>query len=97
MAGEKDYVKSETTLLFEMVAGKRKGITELLWGDMVHVQAPKEGDPDGTTRVKARGETGLVKSEDLGGAPLLEMYFIDVGQGDGVFVRTPDAKSILID
>ena len=43
------------------------------------------------------GREGFVKQSDLGGAPLLELYFIDVGQGDGVLIVTPEHKHLLID
>ena len=33
----------------------------------------------------------------IGDESLLEVYFIDVGQGDGVLIRTPDDRHILID
>ncbi|MGA9574941.1 MAG: hypothetical protein WBS20_13455 [Lysobacterales bacterium] len=34
---------------------------------------------------------------DIDTESLLEVYFVDVGQGDGVLVKTPDSKHILID
>ena len=40
---------------------------------------------------------GWVRKRDLGRQPLLEIYFIDVGQGDGVLIRTPNGRHILID
>ena len=63
----------------------------LLWGDRVQVL-----ETDGSRRkVHARGATGWVDDTDLGGDPVLELYFIDVGQGDGILVVTPEGHHIL--
>ena len=40
---------------------------------------------------------GWVNEESLVEKPSLEMYFIDVGQGDSTFIVTPKRKTILID
>ncbi len=66
---------------------------ELLWGDLV--QITKAGST--TCEVRARGNNGKMKVADLDSQPLLETYFIDVAQGDGVLVVTPDRRHLLID
>lgn len=87
------YVKKRwTTLLYKEAAAKNKKI-ELLWGDRVRV-INQESD---YWKVKARGVEGYVKPSHLGTRSYLELYFIDVGQGDGVLIRTPDDRHILID
>jgi len=65
----------------------------LLWGDRVEVVE----EVGSRSKVRARGWTGWVKNSVLDGESLLELYFIDVGQGDGVLIRTPDDKHLLID
>lgn len=92
MADKLMYVETYTAPLYAQATGSKRRI-ELLWGDRVLVL-----DASGArTRVRARGVEGYVDPSNLGTRSLLEVYFIDVGQGDGVLVRTPDHRHIVID
>lgn len=90
-----DYVSAQETPLFvEADGGKKLG--ELLWGDGIHTLGQTS---NGRVKVHARGRqrVGWVDKNALGGKSLLEIYFIDVGQGDGVLVKTPDFRHLMID
>lgn len=66
----------------------------LIWGDQCTVLG---GGGAGRTKVRARARTGTVPTAALGDERLLEIYVIDVGQGDGILVRTPDDEWHMID
>jgi beta-lactamase superfamily II metal-dependent hydrolase len=66
----------------------------LIWGDPCHVRGNGDGDH---VEVRARGMIGTVPASSLMDRSLLEIYVIDVGQGDGILMRTPDDKWHLID
>ncbi|MBE2213264.1 MAG: MBL fold metallo-hydrolase [Opitutaceae bacterium] len=90
-----DYVSTDTAPFYAS-SSATSARAELLWGDRVLVD--EDATPvNGRVRARARGRRGWIRTGDLGGASLLEFYFIDVGQGDGVLIRTPDHRHILID
>ncbi|HVK40159.1 MAG TPA: MBL fold metallo-hydrolase [Candidatus Kapabacteria bacterium] len=84
---------STPTARFEIERGDRLFRKELLWGDTCRTI---ETSAD-RTKVHARGATGWVATSALGTKRLLEIYVIDVGQGDAVLMRTPNGKWHLID
>ena len=96
-----DYFVKKTTGAFLVKDNEDDVITELLWGDPLHLEADWDSDAD-WAYVRARGQKGWVKkslirkkSSSYNG--LLEFYIIDVGQGDGVLIRTPDDNWHMID
>jgi competence protein ComEC len=66
----------------------------LIYGDEVNVNG---NEANNRLPVKFRGRDGFISAGSLGDAPALEMYFIDVGQGDSTFIVTPGRKKILVD
>jgi len=71
-------------------------VCHLLWGDGIRFK----DDASANTRrqVIARGRPGWIDAAaPLDGQSLLEFYFIDVGQGDGILVKTPDFRHVMID
>lgn len=102
------YLSRTTEPLHELPAPRERSPKdpshfELLWGDRVRrLRDEATGDfvPEsaaGRWKVRARGRTGWVDTDALGTTSLLEFYFIDVGQGDGVLVKTPNNRHILVD
>jgi len=75
-------------------SGKR-ALEQLLWGDYVGVRGPRK---DGWVRVCTRHvKEGWVRETEIQKDRLLEVIFVDIGQGDGSLVVTPDDKHILVD
>jgi beta-lactamase superfamily II metal-dependent hydrolase len=73
---------------------RRNAVQHLLWGDWLKRLGPTQGK---WVEVKARGETGWMHEDDIQDDKLLEINFVDIGQGDGCFIVTPDDKFIVID
>ena len=99
-----DVIKSDTANYYRTAKqarednGSRKSPSSgrkgtYIWGDRVRVLESKPS----VKRVSARGVEYWVNNRHLGGEPLLEVYVIDVGQGDGVLVVTPEGHNIMVD
>lgn len=48
-------------------------------------------------KVRARGIDGYIKEDEMQAKRILEVNFVDVGQGDGCHIVTPDDKHFIID
>jgi beta-lactamase superfamily II metal-dependent hydrolase len=89
-----DYVKTDKAPMYLEATGSKR-LMHLLWGDRVEVH----DEAGSRVKVRARGREsfGWVEKSALGGDPLLELYFIDVGQGDGVLIKTPNGRHLMVD
>ncbi len=87
------YVKTDTAKLTHTTSKGKESSIQLLWGDRVTIESENGNKVFG----KARGVMGTIDKDALCDEPLLELYFIDVGQGDSVLIRTPDDRHLLID
>jgi competence protein ComEC len=79
--------------LYENSTGK-KVIDKLIYGEEVDTIGDLK---DGRLPVKFRRRRGWIRELDLSDKSVLELYFIDVGQGDSTFIVTPKRKKILVD
>ncbi len=67
---------------------------QLIWGDFVTLMNEESAE---WTKVRSRRTTGWMNKADLQNEQLLEVNFVDVGQGDGAFIVTPNDQFMLID
>ena len=84
------------TMRSEPGRGAGRRVRQLIWGDRLHLTGRTE---DRHAEVHARGDSraGWVPETYITETGLLEFYVIDVGQGDGILIRTPDNHWHLID
>jgi len=97
MANEIKYIKPYKTPLESEPKKNSKNLTYLLWGDPVHVKDTNPPDSEWVEVMARNWNSGYLRREDLMDNPILEIYIIDVGQGDGVLFKTPDNKWHLLD
>ena len=93
------YISSKTAFLYKNKTGNARHYI-FIHGDVVNTKGKPQGDPK-NKRIKVSTRyskvDGWVSEESLVKKPSLEIYFIDVGQGDSTFIVTPKRKTILID
>jgi beta-lactamase superfamily II metal-dependent hydrolase len=69
----------------------------LIYGDEVETLAGQAPSGAGWVNVRYRDRDGEMKTAPLSPTRPLEMYFLDVGQGDAALIVTPDDEKILVD
>jgi beta-lactamase superfamily II metal-dependent hydrolase len=72
----------------------KQPIQQLLWGDYVRLTGPRQGD---WFPVRARNAVGWIQADSLQADRVLEIIFVDIGQGDGSLIITPDDRHFLVD
>jgi len=87
------YVSTKSTV-FHPDADTDSQEFVLIFGDEVETTGMQA---NGRDEVIYRHRTGWVRSDRLMTKHPLEMYFIDVGQGDSAYIVTPGGRNILID
>lgn len=71
-----------------------KPVKHLLWGDWLQLTGQTQGD---WVSVRARGESGWLRRDAIQNDRLLEIVFVDIGQGDGCLLSTPTDRHLVID
>ncbi len=97
-AGEEKFAGFPAAVVYESPGegktNKSKPVRQLLWGDWLQLKAGQQGD---WQEVDPRGKGGWIRKNAIQDNKLLELTFVDVGQGDGCLIITPQDKKIIVD
>lgn len=83
-----------SAFLYEKSNTKSKVKKQFLWGDTLE---KRKGGENGFIEVSGRDETGWILERETQPDQLLDIIFVDVGQGDGCLIVTPDDERIIVD
>ncbi|MGB8952786.1 MAG: MBL fold metallo-hydrolase [Candidatus Aminicenantales bacterium] len=89
------YAAKPKVPVFENIKG-HKMIANLFMGEWMKI-LDESIHEKGRLHVRYRGGNGYVHSNDVTRFRCLEVYFIDVNQGDSILIQTPDDRRVLID
>lgn len=88
------FINRKTSRLYANSSGNSYDFV-LIYGEEVQTQGAAV---NGRTKVRYRNKyEGFVRTDHLKSGRELELYFIDVGQGDAAFIVTPNGTKILVD
>jgi len=93
MATRTRFVGYPDAVVYEKSDGK-KPIQHCIWGDWLYLKDGRRGD---YREVHVRNKDGWMHKDDIQKERLLTLIFVDIGQGDGCLMITPDDEHILID
>ena len=95
LSTSKDYFVSKPAVYLRSTSSGGQKKNHLLLGDWLRVldTTPENG----SVKVRCRGNEGWLKTNEFSKKRALEINFVDIGQGDGCHIVTPDDDIILID
>lgn len=80
----------------ERISDNKVKVANIFMGEWMKIL--DDNIPEGERiHVRYRGGKGYVQADQLSWNRYLEIYFIDVQQGDSILIQTPDDRRILID
>ncbi len=91
------FLDKKTHYFYFVDAGGKRQRYVLIFGDEVEPLDGNAPSGPGYSRVRYRGRVGEWRPPPLRHDRSLEMYFLDVGQGDAAFIVTPTGTKILVD
>ncbi len=110
MPTRKRHIGYPDAKIFDRSTGKQKVVDHLLWGSYVRDLGERKGkyrvkDVHGhvqegkfaKVKIRGRKEPAWMHEHAMQDERVLEVIFVDIGQGDGTLVVTPKDKQIVID
>ncbi len=88
------FIAQNSAVLRQTPATDGDAVNHLLFGDWLRWLGQTDGDWE---KIKCRGDTGWVRKSDITETRALEVNFVDIGQGDGTHIVTPDDQVLVID
>lgn len=88
------FINVSSAVLRKTPSAKGTGVNHLLLGDWLRYLGPERS---GWVKVRCRGDEGWLRKTEISPDRMLEVNFIDIGQGDSCHVVTPNDEIILID
>ena len=92
--GNSYFVAEIDVILRESSSDDAEAVNHLLLGDWLRYEGEETTD---WAKVRSRGTTGWLPKNAFSEDRHLEVNFVDIGQGDGCHIVTPEDKIILID
>lgn len=94
LSTDTDYFIARPDVVLRATPGGGAARNHLILGDWLRFLNDTRGD---FVKIRCRGAEGWVREDEVTETRALEVNFVDIGQGDGCHIVTPDDEIILID
>ena len=91
---ENYFISVRDAVMYEEASAKSEPVNHVIFGDWLRWRGESS---DGWEKISCRGDLGWVRRDQFEARRVLEINFVDIGQGDGTHIVTPEDEVILID